>query len=380
MGIWRWILSIVAILLTLLMTIITPVAWIGVLIVLFGIYQISQKRKGKMTFSKPGWFVAIGIIFSFVISLILVEPTESNTKEVAKQEDKIASEQVNKEKEEAKKLSEDKAKKEAAEKAKKEEAEKAKKEAEKLAAEQKAKEEKAKQEAIKKKEQAATNLGLVAATVSRVVDGDTIELSDGSKVRLVGVNTPESTTKTEEFGKEASDYTASKLEGKNVWLQKDVSDSDRYGRLLRFVWLDIPTDDMNESEIRSKMFNADLVLNGYAEPSTYTPDVKYSEYFVKYAREARENSTGLWAFGENGTTKGDLDPKEVASNNTPAPKAETKSAPTNSPEPKGSCNIKGNQSGIYHVPGGTYYDRTNAEVMFCSIEEAEAAGYRASKR
>lgn len=261
-----------------------------------------------MTFSKPGWFVAVGIIFSFVISLILVEPSENNTKEVAKQENKITSEQSNKEKEEAKKLTEEKAKKEAAEKAKKE--------AEKLATEQKAKEEKAKQEAIKKKEQAAANFGLVAATVSRVVDGDTIELSDGSKVRLVGVNTPESTTKTEKYGKEASDYTASKLEGKQVWLQKDVSESDRYGRLLRIVWLDIPTDDMTESEIRSKMFNADLVLNGYAEPSTYTPDVKYSEHFVKFAREARENSTGLWAFGENGTTKGDLDEVEVAADNS----------------------------------------------------------------
>ena len=71
---------------------------------------------------------------------------------------------------------------------------------------------------------------------------------------------------------------------------------------------------MDENEIRTKMFNADLVLNGYAEPSTYPPDVKYSEYFVKFAREAREQNTGLWAFGENGTTKGDLDSEKIASN------------------------------------------------------------------
>lgn len=153
----------------------------------------------------------------------------------------------------------------------------------------------------------AEKFNLVAVTVSRVVDGDTIELSDGSKVRLVGVNTPESTNRHEEYGKEASNYTKSKLTGKQVWVQKDVSEADRYNRLLRVVWIDIPTDDMNENEIRTKMFNADLVLNGYAEPSTYPPDVKYSEFFVKFAREARENQTGLWAFGENGTTKGDLD-------------------------------------------------------------------------
>ncbi|PKG26956.1 nuclease [Cytobacillus horneckiae] len=185
----------------------------------------------------------------------------------------------------------------------------------KAEAEKKAKEEQAKKDAAKKVEEEkiakANDLGLIEATVSRIVDGDTIELSDGSKVRLVGVNTPESTNRTEEYGKEASNYTSSILEGKKVWLQKDVSDSDRYNRLLRIVWLDIPSDDMNENEIRAKMFNADFVINGFAEPSTYPPDVKYSDYFVKFAKVAREQNTGLWAFGENGTTKGDLDPKET---------------------------------------------------------------------
>lgn len=62
-------------------------------------------------------------------------------------------------------------------------------------------------------------------------------LSDGSKVRWIGGNTPESTTRTEEYGKEASDYKKSKLEGKEVWLQKDVSEADRYNRLLRIIWM-----------------------------------------------------------------------------------------------------------------------------------------------
>lgn len=156
-------------------------------------------------------------------------------------------------------------------------------------------------------DQLAKNLNLEAVTVQRVVDGDTIKLTDGRRIRLIGVNTPESTTRTEEYGKEAGTYTTSKLTGKQIWLQKDVSETDRYDRYLRIVWTAVPTNIMNENEIRTKMFNADLVINGYAEPSTYLPDVKYSEYFVKFAREARENNTGLWAFGENGTTKGDLD-------------------------------------------------------------------------
>lgn len=162
----------------------------------------------------------------------------------------------------------------------------------------------------------ASTLGLVAATVSRVIDGDTFELSDGSRVRLIGVNTPESTTRTETYGKEASNYTKSKIEGKTVYLQKDVSETDRYGRLLRLVWLEVPTDVMDENEIRTKMFNADLVLNGYAEPSTYPPDVTYADYFRKFAREAREKGTGLWAYGNEGTTKGDFDSTNTSSNNS----------------------------------------------------------------
>ncbi|MEH7356651.1 thermonuclease family protein [Neobacillus drentensis] len=131
---------------------------------------------------------------------------------------------------------------------------------------------------------------------------------------MIGVNTPESTTRHEQYGKEASNYTTTKLAGKQIWMQKDVSETDPYGRILRIILLAIPTNDMDENEMRSKMFNADLVLNGYAEPSTYPPDVKYSEYFVKFAREARDSNKGLWAFGQNGTTKGDLDSNETANN------------------------------------------------------------------
>jgi micrococcal nuclease len=318
MNILKWILRIVALIVPLLMCIITPVSWIGVLLVLFGLYQLAQRGKGKLTLAKPGWFVSAGIIFSIIMAMVLVETPDEP-------KDQVASVQVKEDKKkadlEAKK--EEQAKKEAQEKkAKEEEEKKAKEEAEKKKA---AEEQKARKEAeeMKEQEEKVASLGLEAVTVARAVDGDTLELSDGRKIRLIGVNTPESTNKTEDYGKEASNYTSSKLEGKKVWIQKDVSDTDRYDRYLRVVWLSIPSDDMNESEIRSKMFNADLVLNGYAEPSTYTPDVKYSDYFVKFAREARDKDTGLWAYGENGTTKGGLDPE-------PAPAKETTASSSSS--------------------------------------------------
>ncbi len=145
-----------------------------------------------------------------------------------------------------------------------------------------------------------------AAIVQRAIDGDTIELTNRQRVRLIGINTPESTYKIEAYGKEARNYTQEKLAGRTVWLQKDLSERDRYGRLLRIFWLEQPENDF-ESEIRLKMFNAELLLKGYAEPSTFPPDVKFSPYFRKFAREARSSKVGLWGFGDKGTTTGDFD-------------------------------------------------------------------------
>lgn len=134
------------------------------------------------------------------------------------------------------------------------------------------------------------------AYVKRVVDGDTIVvIIEGKeyKVRLIGVNTPESTTKTEPYGKEASKFTEKSLTKKTVYLEKDVSDTDKYNRLLRYVWLEIPTN-IDESQIRTKMFNSCLLIEGYGQVATYPPDVKYVEYFKNMGVEARKNKVGLW--------------------------------------------------------------------------------------
>ncbi|MDD5083972.1 MAG: thermonuclease family protein [Candidatus Moranbacteria bacterium] len=124
-------------------------------------------------------------------------------------------------------------------------------------------------------------------SVKRVVDGDTIELEDGRKVRYIGVNTPESVkvnSPAECFGKEASAKNKELVEGKSVRLEKDVSEADRYGRLLRFVYLEDGT-----------FVNDELVRAGYARVSTFPPDVKLAEQFKQAEREARENKRGIWA-------------------------------------------------------------------------------------
>lgn len=305
----KGILIAAALLFMLAMGISAPISLIGMAIFIIGLFLKRQNRDRNSRFAKSGWVIPVGIILSIILSAVFSEPAEEK-KDIA--QTKISS--VKKEKEEAStKLANEKAETE-----KKVKAEEARLAEEKAKAE---KEEQEKQEAAKtSQEELAKSMGLELITVGRVVDGDTIVTSDGRKVRLVGVNTPESTTRHEEYGKEASNYTTSKLNGKQVWIQKDVSETDRYSRLLRIVWLSVPTNEMDENEIRTKMFNADLVLNGYAEPSTYPPDVKYSEYFVKFAREARDANKGLWAFGEQGTTKGDLDttPNNSSGSTTPS--------------------------------------------------------------
>jgi micrococcal nuclease len=114
---------------------------------------------------------------------------------------------------------------------------------------------------------------LVEAQVTRVVDGDTIHvLIDGAEYRLryIGIDTPETkhpTLGVEPFGPEASQANSELVEGKTVWLEKDVSETDRYGRLLRYVYV----DDL--------MVNEELLRRGLARVATFPPDVKYVDRF-----------------------------------------------------------------------------------------------------
>ena len=141
--------------------------------------------------------------------------------------------------------------------------------------------------------------GFVLAKVERVVDGDTaiFRLSSGARerVRFIGVDTPESTTTHEPFGEEASAYTKRVLTpGRSVLLELDAEQRDRYERLLAYVWLETPAT-LGDAEIRAKMLNAQLAIDGYAQQMTIAPNVKYADSFRRYVAEARDAQRGLWA-------------------------------------------------------------------------------------
>jgi len=126
------------------------------------------------------------------------------------------------------------------------------------------------------------------ASVVRVIDGDTIEVDIAGtvyKVRYIGIDTSETIHPTrgeEPYGKEASAKNRELVDGKVVRLERDVSETDKYGRLLRYVW----AGDL--------FVNAELVRLGYAQVATYPPDVRYQDLFLQLQREAREAGRGLW--------------------------------------------------------------------------------------
>lgn len=129
--------------------------------------------------------------------------------------------------------------------------------------------------------------------VKRVVDGDTIELQNGKKLRYIGIDTPETKDpqqKMQCYGQEAYIKNKELVEGKEVRLVKDTSETDRYGRLLRYVYL-VPVAT-GEAEI---FVNEYLVREGYAQAVTFPPDVKFNQYFQELQKKATAENKGLWS-------------------------------------------------------------------------------------
>lgn len=158
--------------------------------------------------------------------------------------------------------------------------------------------------ALTVKGKAAASTEREAAFVARAVDGDTLKLSDGRRVRLIGVDTPElhhsdkllrDSRRTHKdikdiqaLGEKAAIFTRQLCEGKAVRLETDVRKQDKYGRLLAYVYLEDGT-----------FVNAKIVEEGYGQVMTIPPDVKYADYFLKLEREAREKRKGLWGITDN---------------------------------------------------------------------------------
>ena len=115
---------------------------------------------------------------------------------------------------------------------------------------------------------------------TRVIDGDTIQISGGDRVRYIGMDTPE---RGQPFYAEATARNAELVKGKEIRMVKDVSETDRYGRLLRYIY------------VGDLFVNAELVREGYARAYRYPPDTYYAELFSQLELEAKQAGRGMWA-------------------------------------------------------------------------------------
>lgn len=200
--------------------------------------------------------------------------------------------------------------------------------------------------------------------IARVIDGDTIEMENGERVRYVGIDTPETVDPRDPvqcFGVEAFNKNKELVEGKMARLERDITNRDKYNRLLRYVY------------VGDVFINLELVKQGFAYFYSYPPDIKYQEQFLKAQQEARESLRGLWASCPSAS-------QTVSQNAEKIPAPIVSSSPINA-----SCQIKGNinVSGekIYHLPGCVFYSKTQidenrGEKWFCAEAEAQAAGWR----
>ena len=198
------------------------------------------------------------------------------------------------------------------------------------------------------------------ALVTKIVDGDTIEVvmnEQTYRVRYIGIDTPETGAEPMPFGEEATEKNRELVEGKPVTMYTDVSETDQFERLLRYVF------------VQDVFVNYDLVREGYARPVTYAPDVACAETFSQAGAEAQAAGAGLWSAGL-------ALPTTVVSGSA---------CPTGCMQEQPGCVIKGNINSegekIYHVPGGGSYNDTiispeNGERWFCTGGEAEANGWR----
>lgn len=192
--------------------------------------------------------------------------------------------------------------------------------------------------------------------VARVIDGDTVDLDSGERLRLIGIDAPE---RGACYADESAEVLATFVSGKGLRFEPGVNERDRYGRRLGYLY------------DGSFFINALLVQRGAAVAKAYPPDTLYATALTEFEKSARSANRGLW--GLCGGLKESLSVDATTDVQGP---------------PSPDCTIKGNISApgerIYHVAGCGSYEQTridvrNGERWFCSEEEAEEAGWRKAK-
>lgn len=204
-------------------------------------------------------------------------------------------------------------------------------------------------------------------------DGDTIAViynGNRENVRFLLVDSPETSHPRlgeQPYGKEAKEFTKSLVENaRKIELEFDIGPQrDKYGRLLAYVYVD------------GKMVQEELLKQGLVRVAyIYPPNTRYVDQFNAIQKAAQQKGIGIWEI-ENYAQEDGYHPELMDSKETEdETETETEDNQTND-----DCKIKGNigSEKIYHTPDSPWYEKTKAEIMFCSEEEAVKAGFRSPK-
>lgn len=183
--------------------------------------------------------------------------------------------------------------------------------------------------------------------VTRVIDGDTFEINNKEKVRLICIDTPE---KNQKYYAEAQQFLSNLLLNKEIKLEKDVSEMDLYGRILRYAYT-----------VDGEFVNEKLVKEGYASVFRYGKDTKYCDLFEIVEKQAKSQKLGIWS-----------DYKETVS---------TSNSCVNLGCSSDTIAVGSKKSNIWHYCNCKWADDIKTENLLCfnSINEAESKGYRQTK-
>lgn len=215
--------------------------------------------------------------------------------------------------------------------------------------------------------------------LQEIIDGDTIRIKyNGSseKVRLLLVDAPETNHETlgeQPYGPEAKEFLKQLLADEDsVFVEFDVSYRDKYERLLAYIY----TKD--GISVQEQLLKNGLVRVAYI----YDPNTKHVDWFKSIQKTAQKLAIGIWSVEDYVTNRGyDKEAYYAAVKEEIQSKVDedhSKNSSNGSCEIKGNINSKGNK--IYHMPGQRDYDNTVPEEMFCTEEEAEAAGFIPAQR
>jgi micrococcal nuclease len=210
--------------------------------------------------------------------------------------------------------------------------------------------------------------------VVQVIDGDTVKARvDGvvESIRIIGIDSPESTIEKECYGNESSAKAKEFLTGKWIQLEPDNSQDsrDKYSRLLRYVWFDNGTD-----------FGRRMVEEGYAFEYTYRTPYKYQEQYRRTQEQSKNNKLGLWASntcdGQKQKTIVPVQQSSPAQTTSPSPAPAPVSVPSPPPTQSSGGVVKKSSTGICHAPGTTYYEKTTNFTSYSSIDACLSSGGR----